>query len=539
MKPANKTHFIPAFFVISAFFCIVYGVYCYYSSNVLTLSFLYSADAIQIPFFAHNILYQHGNIFDWKLPYTPYFFPDMLIVMLISLFSKNIEVVCITYATLQMAFYVFVIGLLFKVATNSKNGARLAIISGLIALVLLATAGMQNELFNTILNSNYHMGGTLLIFIMLAFSITLLEKSSTKSILIHCGLIIITYVSDVLFALYFIAPVLATLTLFCIFKLIPIKRYLKFFSIITLTTILSDILYHNLPSFVAKSSAHLFHYKHIFYWIHQLQLVLVAFYHNDPIIFTLWACYFLLAPFSLVYYHIKKRHAPHYAATTFIILFEWITIAGGLIGMVLADPGLAHAPAYTGLRHAQPLILGPVFIGIPMLIYRHTNISGWLKYNLVYCATLTLLTIPVFIHTPKLNAKSILHYYPPELACIDQHAKQLHLHAGIGNYWQAKPFTAFNKTGFNLVAVIDDPAVSSNILPYHWINTLEPYRTKKFDFAIVNSPTGRLNTTLLYKHFGKPTSTFRCGNSYLIYVYKNKAMKNIWKSWACGPRCKK
>ena len=537
----NKNRLIPAFFLIIAFISVVYGVYCYASSHANMLGFLYGADSIQIPFFAHNILYQHGSIFDWSLPFTPYFFPDMLLVMLVSLFSKNIEIVSASYAILQMGLYVFIIGFLCKVTTQDRGAVRLGIIAALVSLAALAKGHLQNELLNSILNSNFHMGCTLIVFAVTALLLCVVENAKGKRILILCGLIIIMYLSDILFVLYFIGPALAMLTILCLLRFVPLKRYIKLFSAIVLTTLASSVLYNNLPHFVAKSGKHLFRFHHLIYYLHQLKFVLMALFHNDPVVFVLWVGYFALAPLLLMHRFFKASRRPPAVLSealdsrmTWVLLFEWLTIVAGLVGLVLSDPGLSSAPQYTGLRHAQPLILGPVLIGWPLLLYRYTKIGRVMGNNWAYCGVLTLLVMAVFIHKPALNKKSLFQFYPPVLACMDQHVRDLHLHSGIGDYAQAKPFTAFNKTGFYLVAVGDDPHVGNKIIPYHWINTLQPYRTQTFDFAVVKSPTRQLNLRLLHQNLGKPTSTFNCGRDYRVEVYKNNGMKDLFSSYRHG-----
>jgi hypothetical protein len=130
------------------------------------------------------------------------------------------------------------------------------------------------------------------------------------------------------------------------------------------------------------------------------------------------------------------------------------------------------------------------------------------------------------------------HYYPAEIACIDDVLEQAEVTNGIAEYWKAKYLQNFSRLDLNIAQYW------GNLNEYHWI-TSNKYFKQAYDFAIVfaknvNPYVYEISLERLIRLNGPPESVESCGDK-VIYIYgkdklRVKEIENVggaYTWWAC------
>lgn len=503
---------------------VLYSILCSLSYSPGGFQGIYgNSDLLQVPVIARNLLYEHGHIRDWYFSQAPYFFPDILLTSIISLVVHNITLNILVVALVQTLYLVFIAGLLLKLITHYGIFLRYSISFTLIVFLLsteLVGHGppVTLELFSTMTATAIHFGAFLVMLTSLYLFIQFANQQKRYLLFLFCILTVAGIASDILIIFYLMAPLILTVIFIWIFKFKSLEDCRKWLILLMLTLLIGYLIYRFAPLHYYRDSR-LIHYQAGN--VKAFMKVIIHFLKNSPAIGILWLFFIFLAPASLVQTY-RQKDKPLFNNNidwvNFVILWLVVMIIFCIPTFILMDFNLALANSnepypYMGLRHMAPVILFPVLIGVPLLLYKHTNLPDLLAKNYTFCALLFLIIVSSFINRPRLNWTNLSTYYPPGLACLDDHAQKLHLHAGLGNYWQARPFTYFNHSGI-AVASVDD-----NFSPFLWVTSMQYFRRHDFDFIIAKSPTKIFDQDKIISQFGKPTSTFICPNNYEFYVY--------------------
>lgn len=516
--------------LVFATFSVFYCIACYWSNGATGFQSWYgNSDFIQIPIMTNSFLYEHAHIKDWNFAQTPYFFPDLAVSYIISLFTHNIITNMLVYGTMQSLYLLLIIALLLKLITD--NSIKISFGIAFVLVVLLCSSELISldgkpaalQLLESMPMSSQHFGATILTFTCLYLFIQIYNHKNNYLIALFCLITIAGVFSDLLLAFYFSIPLIFTLGVWGFLN--PEHRQFcwKGIALLSILIIGSYLLYRLLPI------SHFFDH-HIIYQHNKFKEFIKLFFvylKLNPIIGTLWLSFLIWAPFSLIRtYRQQNESFQKISWINFIILFELITILACVPGFVLRDNNLhgAVSHGFFNYCHLQPLILGPVLIGFPLLLCKHTKIFELLTRNYIFGGLLCLIIIRSMSYHPALNISNIITYYPPEIACLDEHVQQLHLHNGMGNYWQAKSFTQFNHSGIKIAAITD------RWNAYFWTVSKQAFDGDQFDFLIFKSPNETFNQQKVLARFGKPTATFTCPGDYKFYVYKNNAMKGFFAS---------
>jgi len=111
-------------------------------------------------------------------------------------------------------------------------------------------------------------------------------------------------------------------------------------------------------------------------------------------------------------------------------------------------------------------------------------------------------------------------YYPADSACLDRALARMDLHHGVAQYWDAKPFQRFSRSGIVLAQHI----ASLEELP--WITSRRYFRPA-YDFALVGPdapPPHHIPAARLEAINGPPLARVRCG-AYTILLYGRDGMR--------------
>lgn len=473
-------------------------------------------------------------------------FPDIFIFFIVAGIIQNLKIAILFFAFIQFALYYSLIVLIGRTVIQQKNSS-LFHFSVLMSLFLLAIGRLQQESFMGII-SNYHFGAALMFLVGFYFILKTLQPKKqphqvVSSPLETCthnivwnnyfGLFLtclLTSFSDMLFLPQFFIPVLMSLGL--LFFLCG-KEQAPTLKINAMVVSVGSLLGYTLfrlrlfcldipinPHLLKRSSWH-----DLLIANNQFFQNLNDFSQQNFIIVLLLAGYFIITLLyisKLIFNRIHQRKLKDDITIVFshcILLSCMIFI---YISILLFDNNLMN-PGYNGLRHCQPLILFPVFLGVPLYITQWTNLNETFNRNSLWIALVFILC--AYLFSSSGNIKNILNFYPEEVACLDNFKDQYHLQNGFANYWAAKSYSFISKKNITIVALQNYTKIKK-LEPKAWISTTHDRTANQFNFVITQNHTDAIHPDYLLNTFGEPSFKLICpatqgGNRSYINVYKN------------------
>jgi hypothetical protein len=194
------------------------------------LGYFFNGDTLFIPSLYKDIFYDDGSFWNWFLPPVFYFFPDMILYLIASLFHDDHYSIIATFGILQISSTIIISYYIFR---NFLNSNLSLIFCSFLSIVIIPLVVQEIGVFKLAALSVFHYGATLSALLCLSLFFYFLEffyKKNTKikkhkKILFLCFfsvLIGISMSSDKLFILIFILPIF----LHWISEIIPtIKRF--------------------------------------------------------------------------------------------------------------------------------------------------------------------------------------------------------------------------------------------------------------------------------------------------------------------------
>jgi hypothetical protein len=491
--------------------------------------FYNNSDLIQVPAIIHNLIYEKGHISDWNFSHTPFFFPDLVFSYIIGLFTSNIIINIQVYALIQTLCFIFFIAFLLKLVSLNAIKITTAILSTLTIFLFSSELTNKNylELLPPMFQTANHFGATLMVIVGLYIYVQACIHKKNHLFALFFIITAFAIFSDALVAFYLTVPLIVTLAVCRSLNFISLRKVIKLIILLLMTIVTGYLLYKYFPLGYEREKSFInYHHGSITSFIN----VMTYFFQKSTGIAMLWLGFIFFAPLSLVKTYRFESRTPHSEVkwVDFIILWLVMIVLWTVPAFIIMDNNLLLAlhGKYLGMRHLQPFIIMPVFIGLPLLLYKHTNFYDLLSKNSTSTICFFLLIIVSSINSvSSIKKRSLSTYYPQHIACFDIQAKKLNLHGGLSNYWQARPFSIYNHSGVQVVQV------DGHLEPVFALNSRTQYRTiPQYDFIIVKSPTFAFDKTFILSRLGKPTSQFTCPGNYEFYVYTNGSMKNILPS---------
>lgn len=527
------------------FAIVLFDLASYASQPMLSKTYL-NPDTDSLTYMAYNVIYEHGSFLAWHIGTSPLFIPELAILFLITLFSKNPFHNLLICAGFQIICIAFLIPFLLKVTTKSTSGLRLGIISVFIFLstVLFKHATdvyTKYAYIATILSPGFHYGAAILVFTL---TLLFLKLNASKFYLkaIFFLLLVLSGMSDPLVYVYFTFPMIATLSILYFFKRLPKKEYFSYISLLIIAFITSFIIYHLLPLHYVQLKL-----KPSFSPLIVLDYIktIVFFIQMNFLWGALWLLFMIFAPIS-IWKALKKNQTSISLVDTMILLqFVTVILSTPLIVLTVSqtlphsseifpkdslfsNPNMFYKELfYLPYRYFINYFVGPIFLGCPLLLYKHfKGVADKLKNNVIYLTLLIVFAITAFAMKPAHFYKNTFSQFHSDLVvCIDNYAKKYNLTNGISDsYLAANVINNYTRHGHH-VALVD----SHQFIPVHWQNTQELYQYHNYNFALTNT---KIMDKSLRKRFGNPTHLFSCKNAFnhfKLYIYPKGKMNNVFK----------
>lgn len=516
--------------IVCTFIALILLIYfCLLHESVFSLLFVYNSDIITLPYFYKDLFFHGGSITQWLFPATMCFFPDTFLYFILAFLSGNLKLAIVFFAIFQFVFYYLLIVEIGKRIINDHESVDLFRLSVFLSFVLYAGGYLGQDIFYA--PTFYGHFGAALMFLLGLFLIIRSFSNQGKLNFVFLAIIcFLTVYSDVLFITQFVITAIISLYVMSLLLKEVKKNCKKNIFVIAISSFFSFLFY--------IFSKYIFHI-HIFIDHHYLkryrlsELIsatkkiiykLSQFYQSNAIIVLLLFIYFFVTIAVLVKVvgnrfrneEVLNEEAPF----LFTIIMLFMSIIIGYLSLIFLDNNLMSSDP--SLRHFQPFVLFPVFLGIPLYLVRYTNIGKLVAKYYVYL--IVPLVFCTFLFAPKGSITNLVKFYPPQAACIDQYAHRYHLKNGLAGYWDAKYLSFLSRQNVNIAAITKN---NKTIIPYIWFDTIHDYLNKDFNFVLVkNNPNEFPNRKDVESAYGLPLYTLKCqtwadNDSSTIYVYKN------------------
>jgi hypothetical protein len=204
-------------FIFLALSFVVIIIHFHSRSDIVNYFFL--SDSLYLPTLFEDIFVKGGKINDWFLTPSPYFFPDYPAFFIAYLIGNTPQSQMIAFALIQVSLMLLAVFFIAKETSKINSSNFTTATTTLIVLIWLALSA--GEPFVFILLSAYHYGAFLSAILLAALWLKYNDNSSVKDQYFLLTLIgvftFITTLSDTLFLVQFVAPLVATHVLISIF----------------------------------------------------------------------------------------------------------------------------------------------------------------------------------------------------------------------------------------------------------------------------------------------------------------------------------
>jgi hypothetical protein len=444
----------------------------------------FCTDTLYLPALYKDLFTDHNGLRGWHLNPSPNFFPDMAVYFLFMLMTGNFIVSSFLYSVVQYVVILLVMKSLYRTLFPGGSGLFLSISILLMNLFFLVSLYSKDYMFTFYLMSNsYHTGAFLMGLVCLSLTLRYVIKPSGTRIFLLFILGTLSVVSDRLFIILFIAPVL--ILLFIIVQKDQLKHTRRLIPAI-LGSLASGLclfwlLNHNWYIFIDRANS-MMNMKNILPSLLLLSKQLWE-YMSEPgfrgLIVWLSLASFVIS--ILLFRKAGKNREINPVISIYLLFSVLYTVI-----VLLAPVFNGNYTGYDTFRYNIYVLYLSLFnygIFLSMLLAEKIMLKGnkrlTIAANALLFASVLLLTVPRF-SSPGL--RGFFNYYPVMVQDADEAATRDSLEYGVANYWDAKVVTMFSKKGVRVYPVYDD------LFPYDHVSNWNWYTDPKasYNFIIMN-----------------------------------------------------
>lgn len=482
-----------------------------------------NADMVQLPTMLLDFKSNPSNLWGWKLPDAPYYFPDTLVFFSVGFLVNNSLLTIIIYSLIQNYLLFWSLRWLYY----ELGGKKLLIydLCFLLALLLFTAYHISDlssfpnitGVYLIYLLSYTHFGAYIASIFSLATWFYYLHTNNFKVLIIGALIVFLTTASDFLLIIYFTLPLLIVMGVSFKLKLIN-KARLKISASVFI---------------ISSAFAYIFN-KTIDPWSSKLKLQLdwtnignsLAMFADDIlqkmtysekllilslVIIPLTYCLFSLGS---EFKSIKQNNLLEsnqinkeiFCLKLFILLAAVINLISVL--------GLGKYIDWGSMRYFLPIYYSPLIFSLLLLSLSLEKLhKQFLK--IIQTGLIIIISAISFILTSSLEIKPATEILPPPnyMACFHRNAI-----AGLAGYWESKPIILFSHRKVQIATVTDTGE------PYYWNNNrywyedswIKPGNKPQFQFIFMRS----LKTEKILHKYGQPDRIESCADSE-IWWYNN------------------
>jgi hypothetical protein len=470
----------------------------------------YNTDLLYIPTLFKDITEWGGRLLEWRLPPSPYFFPDMLLYFPIALTVSNFHSALLIYGLLQVILFTAGWSLLGKYFFESKEKllVYISFVLVTIAIFLLLVPRVAAILWPQFTIS-IHFGVMLVLPYVLSFTLQIL-KNDSFSIYPYLGLsvtLIFITLSDIIAIPQLTIPILVALLFLLLLRKVSLRKALSLFACIVISLMAAYLLrqlliqypalHANATPLVERMGNSLTELGKtaIRYWRSSNRLTLILLF--TAILVHLSAC------LAAIYFASAQRNF------NYKFVFFSAFILASIVLSIIAGVGTGLFLDLGGMRYLYPATFLIVYSLLPyfFLVLDELRISQ----------LFVLLTSTIVIGS-SLSLFSDIHrfgkyadHYPELVSCIDAATSQRDVQVGVGEYWDAKYVSILSKNEVMILQARPD------FSPDIWINNPQWYARYRPKFILFDPQETKLQLELIINRYGYPQEIVSCPDRELWF----------------------
>lgn len=465
-----------------------------YFTQQINMNIFVNSDELYLIDLCHD-LYNGGNILSWHLPGGPSFFPDLIMIGLINLFTPKVYYIFYYFALIQITLCYILCYFVLKVILKRKVALFL---SSVLIWFSVFAAIYEPIAFYTVLTPSFHFGSLLNTLLLLGILFRLFQ-SNFKNIFLYATFIIIltlAVISDRLISVWFVAPMIISLiTLFFYRDQNSHKNILVFIVAAAIATIVGYVLLRiGFPHSLQPTQYFIFQNKVDFF--KKIMFVMSALKDLQFYILDVFVWLFVYTSYK-VNTQFKSALAQNIIIKFSAILYL-VTLPVLSITLIIIS--------YFEFSYRYLIILNCLTI-LVLLIYASRIVGA----KIILCI-ITICFSSSMYNLLKQSFKPT--YYPTDIVCIDNALLRYDVKYGIAHYWDARRFNYLSRISANIVPVDSDGSKHDV-----WMDT-EQHQHKSYDFALLGTTNYYdLNESAILLANGKPIASVACSN-YKLLIFK-------------------
>ena len=445
------------------------------ATHTRNISMFFNSDTLYISSIYLDLFVHGSGIEGWHLNAAPNFFPEMAIYLGIMGIIKGTALTSFVYSILQTVAVMVLLNKFLKTLDPGIRIETLILVNfSLLLLLSSATTGEDLAFPFQILISGYHCGFFINVLMGMIAGFQYIRKGNAGALVFTGFLVIVAVVSDKLFLMGFVAPLLIV-TVLSILKRNREKRFILLMGIVLACAFLGLKIFSWMDQgpvihfFGTRGKMFAFENMQVSFknlMDHMILIITDYPFQRWLVIFTF--LFTLSAPIYLLH-HIKSFLKDRLTAETkdqyTLILYIFIFTIAIFFTPVINGYylGAAH------IRYNFPaLILGSAgFIYFIVLHTRNLKLFMPVSRTMLFVLSGGLLVFMVYsgmTHSIRKGVKEYIHYYPYKSQILDKLKESHDLKYGISNYWHAKHITMFSRNGIRVYSVHDE-----DLKPYYHV----------------------------------------------------------------------
>jgi hypothetical protein len=475
------------------------------SFHVLTHS-----DATLLYQFSKDFLQHPACINDWNFGTNFYIFPNLIIMLVMTFLFTNPSFALFSSAVSLFFLLIFSINFLFNKVFNGISKYSLIISNFMLSALIVYAIIIKDFVYITSnLFSPYHLGAFINSIIGLILILSYLKSKHLKNIIFLLVLSVIAIVSDRIFIVYFIIPVILTFLTILLFKKYQRRRE---YLIILLYVIISGCLGYLIHEFIVKwnilkldripsapnntanSFKLFFQNLYIISTAHGINILIMSI----ALISIIFSTIISLRKLFINNQILSGKSENILVYFLFMFYFLIVVIPAPCIKGIYFDMSTLRYNIF-------PIYLALLNTGL-LFEYFFVNVKNGLKYLAIISICLVLIYIAFLsINLNRLNPFSsiakIRNYYPSLAKSADELSEKYHVKYGLGCYWDARFITVFSKQNVrvNIVKYPFDP-VRYTCNSYYYYTDYIKKNPVVYNFVVLNCLD---DTSRIYKIFDR------------------------------------
>lgn len=476
---------------------------------------LFDSDALYMPTVFADLFAGQGKLSDWYLTPAPYFFPDYLLYLPAYLLGATVYDQVLIYALLQIVALTAVLHAIAGAVVREQR----AMVAATVAIALTGLALTSAKPYVELLSSGFHYGAFLSSLLLVAFWLHLRRDESqapapvsSAAPLAGAGMVAFaSALSDNIFLVQAVAPLLLTILVAPAAPTDPLRARRRHALLILGAGLAGSLSYRLVVARPTRYSAK-FGFDKLAVNVQDLLANWADAIVHAPALGAVLVVYCLCVLASVRACLSKKQVANAPQPLVWVTLFSVLSLLVTSVTIVLMTR-LEVVPRYQIPAFTWPIIVSALWLAH---LARQRFYFIALALAVVQLGLLAMgLTAP-----GKKTGEDRGHYYPAEIACIDQALAGTPLRHGIAQYWDAKLIQAFSRRPMTLAQH------TGSLDEHRWITSDKFYRAG-YDFAIIseNAPAEyKIDRQKLLKINGPSTGAVACGNRTVL-LYPQGALR--------------